>query len=76
MTPSEKLERREGKWRNDCPDSDNDGDSDGEERYIGYWEEEHSYSSRSWKNYQRQVLQELGGHAIKQDYAEHEDKCE
>lgn len=26
---------------------------------TGYWEEEHSYSRRSWQRYQREVLQEL-----------------
>lgn len=26
---------------------------------VGYWEEEHSYSRRSWQRYQREVLQEL-----------------
>ena len=28
-------ENEEGNWRNDYPDSDNDGDSDREERYVG-----------------------------------------
>lgn len=28
--------------------------------YAGYWEEEHSYSRRSWQHYQREVLHELG----------------
>ncbi|CAL8404482.1 unnamed protein product [Boreogadus saida] len=71
-------ENEEGNWRNDYPDSDNDGDSDREERYVGYWEEEHSYSSRSWENYQRQVLRELGGTGDKQDEDDDEDddKCD
>ncbi|CAL8246754.1 unnamed protein product [Lota lota] len=66
-------ENEEGNWRNDYPDSDNDGDSDREERYSGYWEEEHSYSSRSWEHYQREVLRELGGHGDKQDEDDDED---
>ncbi|XP_028256992.1 putative RNA polymerase II nuclear localization protein SLC7A6OS isoform X1 [Parambassis ranga] len=53
-------ENEEGNWRNDYPDEDSDADSDREERYGGYWEEEHSYSRRSWQRYQREVLQELG----------------
>ena len=28
-------ENEEDNWRNDYPDSDNDGDSDREERYVG-----------------------------------------
>ncbi|KAA8578702.1 hypothetical protein FQN60_005380 [Etheostoma spectabile] len=44
---------------NDYPDEGSDADSDREERYGGYWEEEHSYSQRSWGRYQREVLQEL-----------------
>ena len=71
LMPSEKLDRRgqrrEGKWRNDYTHSD------GEERYVGYWEE-HSYSSRCWKKYPRQVLRELSDHGSKQDNAEDEDK--
>lgn len=27
---------------------------------AGYWEEEHSYSRRSWQRYQREVMHELG----------------
>ncbi|CAG5851304.1 unnamed protein product, partial [Menidia menidia] len=53
-------ENEEGNWRNDYPDEGSDGDSDREERYGGYWEEEHSYSRRSWQRYQREVLRELG----------------
>ncbi|XP_032371409.1 probable RNA polymerase II nuclear localization protein SLC7A6OS [Etheostoma spectabile] len=52
-------ENEEGNWRNDYPDEGSDADSDREERYGGYWEEEHSYSQRSWGRYQREVLQEL-----------------
>ncbi|XP_054626542.1 probable RNA polymerase II nuclear localization protein SLC7A6OS [Dunckerocampus dactyliophorus] len=52
----------EGNWRNDYPDEESDEDSDREERYGGYWEEEHSYSRRSWQCYQREVLHELGCH--------------
>ncbi|XP_068455583.1 probable RNA polymerase II nuclear localization protein SLC7A6OS [Clinocottus analis] len=52
-------ENDEGNWRNDYPEEGSDGDSDREERYGGYWEEEHSYSQRSWSRYQREVLQEL-----------------
>ncbi|GAA6225907.1 probable RNA polymerase II nuclear localization protein SLC7A6OS [Lates japonicus] len=53
-------ENEEGNWRNDYPDEESDADSDREERYGGYWEEEHSYSRRSWECYQREVLHELG----------------
>lgn len=55
-------ENEEGNWRNDYPDEESDADSDREERYGGYWEEEHSYSRRSWNRYQREVLHELGCH--------------
>ena len=48
LTPYEKLERREGKCRNDYPDSDNVGDSSREECYVGYWGEK-----------QRKELEEL-----------------
>ncbi|XP_026233830.1 probable RNA polymerase II nuclear localization protein SLC7A6OS [Anabas testudineus] len=53
-------ENEEGNWRNDYPDEESDPDSDREERYGGYWEEEHSYSRRSWERYQKDVLHELG----------------
>ncbi|XP_037553554.1 probable RNA polymerase II nuclear localization protein SLC7A6OS [Nematolebias whitei] len=53
-------ENEERNWRNDYPDEESDADSDREERYGGYWEEEHSYSRRSWQRYQREVLHELG----------------
>ncbi|KAM7015096.1 putative RNA polymerase II nuclear localization protein SLC7A6OS [Tautogolabrus adspersus] len=53
-------ENEEANWRNDYPDEGSDADSDREERYGGYWEEEHSYSRRSWESYQREVLHELG----------------
>ncbi|XP_044037838.1 probable RNA polymerase II nuclear localization protein SLC7A6OS [Siniperca chuatsi] len=49
-------ENEEGNWRNDYPDEESDADSDREERYGGYWEEEHSYSRRSWQRYQSEVL--------------------
>ncbi|KAM9861008.1 putative RNA polymerase II nuclear localization protein SLC7A6OS [Aulostomus maculatus] len=49
-------ENEEGNWRNDYPDEESGSDSDREERYGGYWEEEHSYSRRSWERYQREVL--------------------
>ncbi|XP_051236106.1 probable RNA polymerase II nuclear localization protein SLC7A6OS [Dicentrarchus labrax] len=52
-------ENEEGNWRNDYPD-ESDADSDREERYGGYWEEEHSYSRRSWQCYQTEELRELG----------------
>uniref|UniRef100_UPI0037E95089 probable RNA polymerase II nuclear localization protein SLC7A6OS isoform X2 n=1 Tax=Semicossyphus pulcher TaxID=241346 RepID=UPI0037E95089 len=52
-------ENEEGNWRNDYPDEGSDADSDREERYGGYWEEEHSYSRRSWDRYQTEVLHEL-----------------
>ncbi|XP_029953609.1 putative RNA polymerase II nuclear localization protein SLC7A6OS [Salarias fasciatus] len=55
-------ENEEGNWRNDYPDEESDSDCDREERYGGYWEEEHSYSRRSWQRYQREVLHELGCH--------------
>ncbi|XP_063336340.1 probable RNA polymerase II nuclear localization protein SLC7A6OS [Pelmatolapia mariae] len=53
-------ENEEGNWRNDYPDEESDTDSDREERYGGYWEEEHSYSRRSWQHYQREMVHELG----------------
>ncbi|XP_054470653.1 probable RNA polymerase II nuclear localization protein SLC7A6OS [Anoplopoma fimbria] len=53
-------ENEEGNWRNDYPDEESDADSDREERYAGYLEEEHSYSRRSWGLYQTEVLHELG----------------
>ncbi|XP_028999848.1 probable RNA polymerase II nuclear localization protein SLC7A6OS [Betta splendens] len=52
-------ENEEGNWRNDYPDEESDADSDREERYGGYWEEEHSYSRRSWERYQKDVLNDL-----------------
>ncbi|XP_062327497.1 probable RNA polymerase II nuclear localization protein SLC7A6OS [Osmerus eperlanus] len=55
-------ENEEGNWRNDYPDEDSDEDGDREDRYGGYWEEEHSYSRRSWEAYQREILHELGNH--------------
>ncbi|XP_034041390.1 probable RNA polymerase II nuclear localization protein SLC7A6OS [Thalassophryne amazonica] len=55
-------ENEEGNWRNDYPDEESNTDSDREERYGGYWEEEHSYSQRSWERYQREVLRELCCH--------------
>ncbi|KAM3877210.1 putative RNA polymerase II nuclear localization protein SLC7A6OS [Diretmus argenteus] len=54
-------ENEESNWRNDYPD-ESDEDNEREERYGGYWEEEHSYSRRSWEAYQREVLHELGRH--------------
>lgn len=36
----------------------------------GYWEEEHSYSRRSWQSYQREMLQELGGGEEEEDDAD------
>ncbi|XP_040892347.1 probable RNA polymerase II nuclear localization protein SLC7A6OS [Toxotes jaculatrix] len=53
-------ENEEGNWRNDYPDEESDEDGDREERYGGYWEEEHSYSRRSWERYRTEVLHELG----------------
>ncbi|KAK2853453.1 hypothetical protein Q5P01_006114 [Channa striata] len=55
-------ENEEGNWRNDYPDEESDADSDREERYGVYWEEEHSYSRRSWERYQRDVLHDLDNH--------------
>ncbi|XP_035592376.1 probable RNA polymerase II nuclear localization protein SLC7A6OS [Oncorhynchus keta] len=52
-------ENEEGNWRNDYPEEDGEDGSDREERYGGYWEEEHSYSRRSWDQYQSEVIQEL-----------------
>ncbi|KAL1007067.1 hypothetical protein UPYG_G00081430 [Umbra pygmaea] len=52
-------ENEEGNWRNDYPEDDSEEGSDREERYGGYWEEEHSYSQRSWERYQSEVLQDL-----------------
>ncbi|XP_076012261.1 putative RNA polymerase II nuclear localization protein SLC7A6OS [Genypterus blacodes] len=51
-------ENEERNWRNDYPDEESEG-SEAEERYGGYWEEEHSYSRRSWESYQRELLHEL-----------------
>ncbi|XP_056134459.1 probable RNA polymerase II nuclear localization protein SLC7A6OS [Lampris incognitus] len=59
-------ENEERNWRNDYPD-ESDEESDREERYGGYWEEEHSYSRRSWEHYQREVLHELGCHGDKDE---------
>uniref|UniRef100_A0A3P9L590 Probable RNA polymerase II nuclear localization protein SLC7A6OS n=1 Tax=Oryzias latipes TaxID=8090 RepID=A0A3P9L590_ORYLA len=61
-------ENEETNWRNDYPDEDSD--SDREERFGGYWEEEHSYSRRSWQSYQREMLQELGGGEEEEDDAD------
>ncbi|KAJ3593539.1 hypothetical protein NHX12_005873 [Muraenolepis orangiensis] len=73
-------ENEEGNWRNEYPDSDSDGDdSDREERFGGYWEEEHSYSRRSWEHYQSEVLRELGCQGDKKaedDDDEDDDKCD
>ncbi|XP_023285458.1 probable RNA polymerase II nuclear localization protein SLC7A6OS [Seriola lalandi dorsalis] len=66
-------ENEEGNWRNDYPDEDSDADSDREERYGGYWEEEHSYSRRSWESYQREVLHELGCRGEDNDEEEEDD---
>ncbi|TNN77122.1 putative RNA polymerase II nuclear localization protein SLC7A6OS [Liparis tanakae] len=66
-------ENEEGNWRNDYPD-ESDGDSEGEERYGGYGEEEHSYSQRSWGRYQREVLLELGRCGEDNKEEEEEDK--
>ncbi|XP_071752324.2 putative RNA polymerase II nuclear localization protein SLC7A6OS [Centroberyx gerrardi] len=60
-------ENKERNWRNDYPDEESDEDGDREERYGGYWEEEHSYSRRSWDRYQREVLHELGRHGEDDD---------
>ncbi|XP_063045214.1 probable RNA polymerase II nuclear localization protein SLC7A6OS [Engraulis encrasicolus] len=54
-------ENEEANWRNEYPDEeDSDVGSDAEERYGGGWDEEHSYSRRTWERYQREVLRELG----------------
>lgn len=53
-------ENEESNWRNDYPDEDSGSDSDKEERYGDYWEEEHSYCRRNWQQYQKDVLRELG----------------
>ncbi|XP_071344986.1 probable RNA polymerase II nuclear localization protein SLC7A6OS [Trachinotus anak] len=66
-------ENEEGNWRNDYPDEESDADSDREERYGGYWEEEHSYSRRSWERYQREVLHELGCRGEDDDNDDEED---
>ncbi|XP_076880063.1 putative RNA polymerase II nuclear localization protein SLC7A6OS [Brachyhypopomus gauderio] len=62
-------ENEEGNWRNDYPDEEGSEDSCDEERYGGCWNEEHSYSRRSWERYQRQVMKEL-----EDDDDEHEDR--
>ncbi len=41
--------------------------------YPGYWEEEHSYSQRSWQRYQREVLHELGCRGDDNEDGEDED---
>ncbi|XP_069029492.1 probable RNA polymerase II nuclear localization protein SLC7A6OS [Embiotoca jacksoni] len=69
-------ENEEGNWRNDYPDEGSDGGSDREERYGGYWEEEHSYSQRSWQRYQREVLHELGRDEDDEDDDEDGDKSD
>lgn len=66
-------ENEEGNWRNDYPDEDSGDDEDREERYGGYWEEEHSYSRRSWERYQREILQELGNTKDQEDDDEDRD---
>lgn len=54
-------ENEEANWRNEYPDEeDSDVGSDAEERYGGCWDEEHSYSRRTWECYQREVLREFG----------------
>ncbi|KAK1891875.1 putative RNA polymerase II nuclear localization protein SLC7A6OS [Dissostichus eleginoides] len=60
-------ENEEGNWRNDYPDEGSDADSDREERYGGFAEDEHSYSRRSWGLYQREVAQELRGEDDNED---------
>ncbi|KAF7642219.1 hypothetical protein LDENG_00261940 [Lucifuga dentata] len=66
-------ENEEGNWRNDYPDEESDEDSDGEERYGGYWEEEHSYSRRSWERYRRELLHELNCHGENDDKDDDDD---
>ncbi|XP_012690157.1 probable RNA polymerase II nuclear localization protein SLC7A6OS [Clupea harengus] len=54
-------ENEEGNWRNEYPEEgDSDVGSDAEERFGGCWDEEHSYSRRTWERYQRELLKELG----------------
>ncbi|XP_073320929.1 probable RNA polymerase II nuclear localization protein SLC7A6OS [Pagrus major] len=60
-------ENEEANWRNDYPDEGSGSDSDREERFGGYWEEEHSYSRRSWQRYQSEVLHELGCRGEEED---------
>ncbi|XP_067298763.1 probable RNA polymerase II nuclear localization protein SLC7A6OS [Pseudorasbora parva] len=52
-------ENAEANWRNEYPDESSEGDSDAEERYGGFWSEEHSYSRRSWECYRQEMMQEL-----------------
>lgn len=52
-------ENAESNWRNDYPDETSEGDSDAEERYGGFWSEEHSYSRRSWERYKQDMTEEL-----------------
>ncbi|XP_059385696.1 probable RNA polymerase II nuclear localization protein SLC7A6OS [Carassius carassius] len=63
-------ENAETNWRNDYPDESSEDDSDAEERYGGFWSEEHSYSRRSWECYQRDMMEEL-----ENDKDEEEQKC-
>ncbi|XP_061602622.1 probable RNA polymerase II nuclear localization protein SLC7A6OS [Cololabis saira] len=66
-------ENEERNWRNDYPDEESGSDSDKEERYGGYWEEEHSYSRRSWQRYQQDVLRELNASDEDEDEADKSD---
>uniref|UniRef100_A0A8C1GTJ3 Probable RNA polymerase II nuclear localization protein SLC7A6OS n=1 Tax=Cyprinus carpio TaxID=7962 RepID=A0A8C1GTJ3_CYPCA len=52
-------ENAETNWRNEYPDESSEDDSDAEERYGGFWSEEHSYSRRSWECYRRDMMEEL-----------------
>ncbi|KAK1798550.1 hypothetical protein P4O66_006654 [Electrophorus voltai] len=52
-------ENDEHNWRNDYPDEEGSEESSDEERYGGCWNEEHSYSRRSWECYRRQAMKEL-----------------
>lgn len=64
-------ENEETNWRNEYPDEEgSDVDSEAEERYGGCWDEEHSYSRRTWERYQREVVREFGD----EDDDEDEDK--
>ncbi|XP_046713771.1 probable RNA polymerase II nuclear localization protein SLC7A6OS [Silurus meridionalis] len=61
-------ENDESNWRNDYPDEEDSDDENNDERYAGCFSEEHSYSRRSWEQYQREVM------AFNEDEGEDEER--